>query len=116
MIDRLYELQPKNPRLAQDAVSAYVHFRHPLELDAFFRRQLDKQKQDAESVGNLLFHRGNWNLQNGRKADARSTCCSRARGSRRSFRRSTRSSRPSRLGSQVLMLQCPRSDAQQPTL
>ena len=71
LADRLFELDPKNPRLVQDVVEGYAQLNRPADVDAFFARQLDKQKSNQEAIGNLLYHRGRWNAQNARRAQAR---------------------------------------------
>jgi len=71
LADRLFELDPKNPRLAQDVIEGYAELNRPGEVDGFFARQLKKQHSNQEAIGNLLFHRGQWNAQNARRAQAR---------------------------------------------
>jgi hypothetical protein len=71
LADRLFELDPKNPRLAQDVIKGYAQLNRPDDTDGFFARQLEKQKSNQEAIGNLLYHRGEWNAQNARRAQAR---------------------------------------------
>jgi len=70
LADRLFELDPKNPRLAQDVIEGYTQLNRPGDVDGFFARQLEKQS-NQEAIGNLLYHRGQWNAQNARRAQAR---------------------------------------------
>jgi Flp pilus assembly protein TadD len=69
--DRLFELDPKNPRLPQDVLAGYAAMKRPRDIDAFFIRQLGKQQNNPEAVGNLLYHRAQWNAQNGRRTEAK---------------------------------------------
>jgi Flp pilus assembly protein TadD len=69
--DRLFELDPKNPHLTQDVLAGYAATKRPRDIDAFFIRQLEKQQSNPEAVGNLLYHRAQWNAQNGRRTEAR---------------------------------------------
>ncbi len=71
LADRLFELDPKNPRLAQDVMEGYAQLNRPGDVDGFFARQLKKQQSNQEATGNLLYHRGHWNAQNARRAQAR---------------------------------------------
>ncbi len=71
LADRLFELDPKNPRLAQDVMEGYAQLNRPGDVDGFFARQLKKQQSNQEATGNLLYHRGQWNAQNARRAQAR---------------------------------------------
>src|SRR6266849_981782 len=52
-------------------VTGYAAMNRARDIDAFFTKELGKQQNDPEAVGNLLYHRAQWNAQNGRRAEAR---------------------------------------------